>query len=294
MEGHYIVKLNSLCNANCLFCADTSESRRQPDPDFKSLISELEKNRKSFDSMIISGGEPTISPFLFQYIDHAKKIGFKHIAISTNGLLLYYPDFTKKLIRAGVEQFIVSFQAVDEKDYHAITGIKKSKELVAKGLENIQKYGALAAINTVIHKLNYKNLPEIVAYLIDNNAYNIQLSFMNPIGASLVRGRSTMAVRFTDALPYIKESMSIAKEKGYENIYLENIPICLVGEFKDKVADLKKASINKGYYNACKTKPDKCKGCSYFDECDGVWEAYLEQFGEREIVPKLKKPVKNE
>ena len=41
--------------------------------------------------------------------------------------------------------------------------------------------------------------------------------------------------------------------------------------------------------NELKIKPEKCKECSYFNTCDGVWKAYLEQFGDEEI-----KPIKEE
>lgn len=288
MEGHYIINLNSKCNANCLFCAFTLDRRKEEDPNFENLIKDLKENRKRFDEIIMSGGEPTIYKRLPEYLDQVKACGFKNVTISTNGFMLYYPPFTKKLIEKGVNQFVISFQTIDKNKYHAITGVKDAFKYVTKGMENIKKYGAWIAINTVIHKLNYKKLPDTVNYLIDFNVFNIQLAFMNPIGESVRNGKSTMAVSFTEALPYIKECFKIAEKKGYKKFFVENIPICIIEEYKEKISDLRKPDVNKDYYNACKTKPEKCKACIYFNICDGVWEAYLKQFRDEEIKPILK------
>jgi len=280
--GYHITKLNYRCNANCLFCADAKEIRMQKDPDLEVLYKELKQAKETTCSVIISGGEPTISAILPDYLDKAKELGYREIMISTNGLRLVYNDYAQNLVCRGVNRFIVSFQTTDADAYDKITGVPGSLGMVSRGMQNVMQLGAAVATNTVIHKLNYKSLAVIAAHLIDAGVSNVQFSFMNPCGQSVVNGQSTMAVSMTEALPYVLDAINTAEAKTYANLYIENMPICVLGR-KDRISDLKKE--NKEYYNQSKAKPEKCRTCRHFEICDGVWRDYLKQFGEGELNP---------
>jgi MoaA/NifB/PqqE/SkfB family radical SAM enzyme len=284
-NGLYIVKINNSCNANCLFCADTITERQKAGPTLSALVAALKENRQSFQDVIISGGEPTMYPHLLEYLDAAQSLQYRHVSISTNGFMLSYPRFTQALISRGVEQFIFSFQTTDSNKYETITRLKNSFALITKGMENVRRYGGQVAVNTVIHKLNYTELPEIVTYLIQSGAYNIQLSFMNPIGVSVENGHSKMAVSFTNAMPYIQKCLVIAENHLFRNLFIENTPICVLGRYADRSADRIKRDVNQEYYCASKTKVGKCKTCTVTPDCDGVWIQYLAQFGDAELIP---------
>jgi len=108
---------------------------------------------------------------------------------------------------------------------------------------------------------------------------------MNPVGSSIKDGKSVLAATYTELLPYVKTAFEKADEMGFNSLFIENFPICTAEEFMGKISDLRKPEENKDYYNACKTKPEKCRKCSYFDVCDGAWEEYLKQSGDEEIKP---------
>lgn len=295
MSGHYIVEINYKCNANCCFCANSKGYRSQPDLNYDKLIQDLKENRKKFDSLIISGGEPTIYPHILKYIKYAKNVcRYKRIAIATNGFMLFYDDFVDELIKSGVDSFQVPFQTTDKKVYNKITGVKGSYEYVTNGIKNIKDREKYVNNSTVLHKLNYESIQETVAFLINMGVDYIQLAFMNPIGSSVINGKSVMAVTYTELMPYIKSAFKKAEEMNFNNLFIENIPICVAEEFINKISDLRKPEENKDYYNACKTKPEKCKKCFYFNICDGVWEEYLKQFGDQEIRPVEKETPKIE
>jgi len=279
---NYIVKLNNQCNANCIFCADSREARQTTDPGYRSLVTELLHKRKTHESIIITGGEPTIYPHLIEYIKEVKWLGYRRITIATNGLMLAYKDFTKKLISLGVTDYQISFQTTLEKDYFSITGIKKAYELVVDGMRNVKNDGGRIMINLVPHQINYKHLAEIVDFLIDFGVDKIQLSFMNPIDSSAALGKSRLAVSYEQLMPFVDRAIAVAKKKSFTEVYIENIPLCVAREYVDKISDLNKP--NKEYYNAHKAKPDFCKKCKDFEICDGTWDAYLTQFGHEELI----------
>jgi MoaA/NifB/PqqE/SkfB family radical SAM enzyme len=279
MEGNYIVKISNGCNANCIFCADSHEIRSADSPDFESLLQQLKENRQKFDSIIITGGEPTIHPRLIEYLEHVRDCKFRSVMIATNGFRLKYLDFTRKLHQLGVTGYQISFQTTDAKEYYSITGIKDALSLVDMALLNVRQLHQRVNINTCVHKLNYRKLPEIALHL-DQYADYIQFAFMNPVGSSVIGGKSFVAVSFSDALPYLREAVASSQK-----VHIENIPICVIPDMMSRISDLRKPEANKAYYNNCKRKPDRCAGCKHFEACDGAYEAYLKQFGERELEP---------
>ncbi|MBT3407139.1 radical SAM protein [Candidatus Woesearchaeota archaeon] len=290
MNGHYIIKINNKCNSNCSFCADSKEVRKQADIEYDKLISELIKNRKKFDSLIISGGEPTIYKNIFKYIKYAKKkCKYKKIILTTNGFLLAYEKFTDKLIKNGVDSFIISFLTHEKKKYFEISKIKNSFNYINKAISNIKKRKKEINVNIVIHKLNYKNIEKTVEFLINKKINSIQFSFINPIGSSIINDKSIITERMSKVILHLKSAINYGIEKNYNNIFIENIPICIAPTLIKKISDLKKPKENKKYYNSSKIKLEKCKECIHNQICDGIWKAYHQQFGDSEFKPILKK-----
>lgn len=284
--GNYIVKINNMCNANCCFCADMPDTRKEKDFDYDKLISELEENRKKFSSLIITGGEPTIYPKLIDYVKYAKEIcDYKCIHLTTNGLLLSYPDLAKKLKEAGVDVFIISFISSDEKMYEAITRIPNSYKMIRKAFKNLFDQESIIKTNSVIHKLNYKELSRMTKLLIMSGVENIQYSFIDPIGSSVKDGKCGLLVRLSDVKEHIYEAFKVAERNGFYNMYVENIPVCVIPELVNRISDFSKPDANKDYYNACKMKLDKCRECAYDGMCDGVWKEYVRELGDEEFVP---------
>lgn len=285
-DGHYIVNINHRCNFNCVFCADTPEDRKNPDYDYEFLINGLIDNKNKFESLIISGGEPTIYPRLIEYIKYAKeRCGYKRITLTTNGFLLSDKSFVDELVDAGVDEFIISFLSSDPENYDKISGVKGSFEKVVSAIRNVRREEKRFRANIVIHKLNVNELPDIVTFLAKEGAESIQLSFMNPVGSSIINGKSTIAISYKEVLPFVKKALETAKEIGFNEIYIENFPICIIPDQIKRISDLRKPPLNKEYYNLSKTKVGCCSKCRYGDICDGMWKAYVEQFGEEEIIP---------
>lgn len=295
MPGHYILKLNNRCNMNCLFCADSKKTRELPDPNFDIVIENLNQNRKKFDSLIITGGEPTIYGRLFETIKYAKDIcGYNRINLATNGLLLSYKNFINKLIENGVDSFQISYFALDRKKYDAVSGVRNSFEYVNKGIRNVIKKNKEVRINLVINKLNYRDLPDIVEHLIRLDVNSITFAFMNPAGESVRNGKSILAIPFREIMPFIKMSFDNVTKLGYDNLYIENFPPCIAKDYIEKISDLYKPEENKDYYNSSKDKLGQCKECFYQSICSGIWTAYLKQFGGGEIKPvQLRKITKD-
>ena len=271
---------------NCLFCADPKMVRQQPDQDFNEILCGLKESRAKFESLIITGGEPTIYKRLFSVLEYAKSIcRYSWISLVTNGVLLSYDKFIDRLIESGVDSFQISYFALDEKKQDAIARTKGTFERINKGIKNAVSRNKEVRINLVINKMNYSDLPRIVEHLIKLKVNSITLVFMNPCGTSVINGKSVLALPYGVIMPFIQTSFEKAQELNFDKMYIENFPICIGKDYIEYISDLHKPKENYEYYNSSKVKPPKCKGCVYYDMCDGIWRTHLEQFGDDELIP---------
>ncbi len=125
------------CNLRCPYCHNCSLLDKPPDISGRSdeFWKFLEKRKGLVDGVVISGGEPTLHPYLKEYIRELQQMGFK-VKLDTNGLL---PEV--------IEAFACDYVALDIKtepgNYPALlkspyndeqTRLKKSIAIV-KGME---------------------------------------------------------------------------------------------------------------------------------------------------------------
>jgi len=85
-----------------------------------------------------TGGELTIRKDIFDIISYDKgKV--KNVRITTNGRLLSYKWFTKKIVDAGLTGAIFSLHGIDAKTHDYLTSANGSFEQIIKGLENLSE-----------------------------------------------------------------------------------------------------------------------------------------------------------
>ena len=283
----YTLQLGYKCNSNCLFCEIPKQFKEKVNPIFYEKLKELIKNRKKFDDLRITGGEPTIYPKILEIVNYAKKVcKYKKIRLESNGFMYYYKEFVNKLADGGVDHFQISFQTTDPQEYDKITGVKNSYKYVMDGIENIKAVKKPFGVNVVVHKYNFRQLSDIAEILVHKKVVSIQLSSLNPIGSHVKDGKAIAAITNKEVLPYIKKAIDTAKRLKFKFIYTVNFPLCIIKDLqKDKFNLIEEDKEQSPVTDIYKTKPEKCKKCFYFNNCDGIWKAYLEQFGDEEIKP---------
>jgi len=270
MEHATVIKIINGCNQNCLFCSDPKHVKELPDPDQEAIFAGLRK--KKYDEVLLTGGEPTIHPNLLKIVSYARELGYKKIMIDTNGLMLHYSDFADNLIHAGANSFFISFLTDDPESYDEITKVNDSHKMVISAIRHLKKAGVEVVINTVIHKLSFQRLPQIMQQLTELKVDKTNLAFVNP---SLECQKNNMHVKFTEVMPYLHKAIR-------KNTSIENFPLCIAKEYRKIMTDV---SDSKTYHNPCKTKPELCNKCKEFEACDGVWKDYLDIYGTEELKP---------
>jgi MoaA/NifB/PqqE/SkfB family radical SAM enzyme len=277
-----ILPITEKCNQNCLFCSAKGRKEQLGKKFFQQTINKTE------DSLVISGGEPTLSPDLFWVIKKAKKKNL-FVELQTNGINLYNKDLAIKLAKSGVDLFNINFPSHLSSINDKITQTKGLFDKKIKGIKNLQKQKANLRLTCIINSLNYKNLADYVFFVKQNfpKIKYIQFSFIKIIGAA--KKNPQILINCQKVQPYLLKAFKKCQELKIDFI-VDHIPLCYLGNYKEHHIDYQK--IKKGekpeFSLKEKVKMKECFNCSLNSYCFGVRKDYLKFFGLKTKV----KPIK--
>lgn len=150
----FSIEVTNRCNASCVMCPRESLTRPSgimTDSLFQKIIDEMVEKRA--DSVVLTGlGEPLIDKNLEGKIKYAKKRGIKSIQLFTNASLLH-DKRTEDIINSGLDNLIISIDAVEEELYKKIRR-NLSFEVVDRNIKSILKIREKIGVKKPQVKLN--------------------------------------------------------------------------------------------------------------------------------------------
>jgi len=250
------VRLTRVCNNNCLFCLD-SENQNGAIFSLKEIEADLKKGLAlGARRVVLSGGDPTLHPQLPFIIKKAKKFGYKHIQIITNGRMLAYGEFARELKSAGLDEITFSLHSHIEADFEKLTGIKGSYKQALKGLINARHLGFIISVDIVINKINYKKFKETMLFFIALGISEFDLLYLVPFGNAW-RNKKKLFFSPLKAKKYLDQAFALSANKDlyiWTNrlpaVYLENYehliqnPVKLNDDIRGMEKSLKNYIIN--------------------------------------------------
>jgi len=120
-----ILEVTDRCNMRCPVCFAGSKPEGGADPKLSRIEQMLHTILSSAGSCPIqlSGGEPTLRDDLPQIVALARKAGFDHIQVNTNGIRLALDsDYGQALKDAGTTDFFLQFDGLDDSVHLRIRG----------------------------------------------------------------------------------------------------------------------------------------------------------------------------
>lgn len=128
----------SSCNFRCPWChnSDLVFSRTEP-IEIRSILDDIKRRKMFLDGVVVSGGEPTMSPHLIPLLQEIKAIGLP-VKLDTNGS---FPTVLEDILRAK----LVDYVAMDVKsplnvdDLRKVTGVEVSPKDLKRSIELIKK-----------------------------------------------------------------------------------------------------------------------------------------------------------
>ncbi len=163
------------CNFRCPFCHNASlvvPKGEHEDISEEEFFAFLKKRKGILDGVVITGGEPTLTAGLCDFIAAVKREGYP-VKLDTNGS---FPEKLRSLLDGGLLDYVaMDIKTVPEK-YESVAGVKVDFETLAESIDMIQKSGVPHEFRTTVVKGLHtpEDIVGVAKMLGENEAYYLQ------------------------------------------------------------------------------------------------------------------------
>ena len=289
------IKIGFGCNNMCKFCVQGEKRNKFGNKTVEQVKQDLDDAIKDCQGVVFTGGEPTLSKYLLEYVSYARKLGFKSIQIQSNGRMFAYKKYSQQLIDAGATEFSPALHGHTPELHDYLTGAQGSFNQTVMGIQFLKDIGMPVIVNSVITKSNYRHLPDTARLLVSLGVDQYQFAFVHALG-SADKYFHSIVPRKSLVEPYAKEGLDIGLNAGLM-VMTEAIPYCFMKGYEDYIAEnfippgpiYDWENVIKDFYEARttsgKSKGKPCETCKMKDKCEGPWKEYPEHYGWGEFIP---------
>jgi MoaA/NifB/PqqE/SkfB family radical SAM enzyme len=255
-----------------------------------------------YDGVILTGGEPTMSPMLKPALRYATERGLYNRMI-TNGQLLSDPKFFRECVDAGLQHIHVSLHSYRPEVHNFITAYPNAWETLVTTLSLLGEMGVSCDINCVICAYNADHLHENVMWITDRfpSVRHFVWNNMDPDG--------NRAEKNPDCIPRHYEwqvSLELAMEYLHSTgrtFRAERVPLCYMRRFAWASTEARKIIKEeercirfldqKGFVHQLEFlhgKGRSCDACRWDTICAGMY-SMAKSYDERELSPIFEDPL---
>ncbi len=139
------------CNFRCPFCHNASlvlPGNGEGEISEEEFFAFLGKRRGILDGVAITGGEPTLSAGLYEFIERIRGEGFA-VKLDTNGAL---PEKLRPLLESGLLDYVaMDIKTLPEK-YDSVAGVRVNAEKICESIKMIRESGVPYEFRTTVVK----------------------------------------------------------------------------------------------------------------------------------------------
>jgi len=293
------LQLTRNCLQHCRFCSNPPTGVDLTEEEMHGLIDELVE--LGYDGVILTGGEPTLSPLLFPALEYANKRGLFNRMI-TNGQRLADRAFFQECVDHGLQHIHVSLHSHQRAVHDYITRYEGAYDTLISCLENVPHVGISCDINTVINTYNAGHLHEIVEWLCNRFPFlrHFVWNNMDPDGNRAEENPDCIAQHF-EFENSLRKAMTYLHGTG-RTFRAERVPLCFMPDFawasteSRKIIKEEERCIRflegKGFVHQLEFlhgKADACSHCRWDGICAGMF-SMSKTFDERELSPQFTDP----
>jgi MoaA/NifB/PqqE/SkfB family radical SAM enzyme len=289
------IQITRECNQRCIICSNPPSGWRNLTlARAKKLVDKYIK--AEHDGLILSGGEPTVYPFLAEIISYCRIKKFP-VRLISNGQKMADAKYLNSLVRAGLRHVGISIYSNNPKIQAQITRNDGALVNVEAALKNLIKAKIRIDICIAISKLNADHLSSVVRFILKKYPSITHFVFNNlDPTASRVKENPHTIPRLTDLeVELIKSLNLLVKHK--KTCRVERIPLCYLPEFEYCSTETRKIVkketrpiyfldekgflLQEGFVHE---KGRQCKICFLNDICAGLFQAG-KYFDMKELYP---------
>jgi len=287
------------CNNRCVFCIN-DEKRHLNGKSTLELMDEMVAARKRGTTYLeMIGGEMTIRKDFFELVNFARKLGFLHVVMATNGRMFSYPKFAKDTLKAGITEIIFSIHGHNARLHDSLTRVNGSFKQLISGIQNVKNAGLLRiGSNSTIVRQNFKYLKDLGKLIIGLGIRNSEFIFVDPnYGGAKINFRE-LVPKISVCAPYIKNCLELGRKSKIPHWHVRYVPLCYFDGYINQVSeineerlfntehiapDFKNSNVTESRKSLARRKVAACKGCIYYASCEGIWNKYLDIYGDKEF-----------
>jgi len=230
------VRLTRACNNRCLFCLD-QDAQNGSSLGMKAIRADLLKGKRlGARRAILSGGEPTIHPRFLDIVRAAKKIGYDHVQVITNGRMFAYPSFLADAVKAGLNEITFSVHGHKPALHDRLTGVKGSHRQALAGLTAALKtQDLIVSVDVVINKMNVRHLAGILQFYEAMGVKEFDLLQVVPFGGAW-KNRKTLFYDPGRCRPFLEKAFALSRDPGV-HIWTNRFPPQYLEGFEHLIQD---------------------------------------------------------
>lgn len=294
------LQLTRNCYQRCRFCSNPPTGVELTVPELRTMIDGLVD--MGYDGVILTGGEPTMSPMLKPALRYATERGL-HNRMITNGQLLSDPKFFRECVDAGLQHIHVSLHSYRPEVHDFITSYPRAWETLVTTLSLVPEMGISCDINCVICAYNADHLHENVMWLADRFPYlrHFVWNNMDPDGNRAEKNPDCIG-RHYEWQVSLELAMEYLHSTG-RTFRAERVPLCYMRRFAWASTEARKIIKEeercirfldtKGFVHQLEFlhgKGDACKACRWDTICAGMY-SLAKTYDERELSPVFEDPL---
>lgn len=163
-EMYFQIHLTDDCNLRCLHCYhdDKSSYTYMREAEFDYILKEALTYMKAKGlipgTAVFCGGEPTLSPILFECIKKFRQAGFPQVSVLTNGLMIT-DDYARRLVEAGCTKVQICIEGNRETHNRIRNG---TFDKVLKAWKICREHGLRVNNQTTLNPQNLHQINEII------------------------------------------------------------------------------------------------------------------------------------
>jgi cyclic pyranopterin phosphate synthase len=278
------------CNLGCTYCTITDEMRRRALPP-ERVAREIDRAAaRGYRDVAFTGGEPTIRGDLPALVKHARRRGFEHVKVASNGLRYAHAPYLDHLVACGVDRFHVSVHAFGDAAYESTVRRPDTAPLRRAALENLVARGLDPVADLILKEDTFRDTRAWIAALHALGVRRFALWLVSLTDQNA--GNVAQLPRLADVAPHLLPAFDDARRGGYEVVSL-HVPRCFLPGYEDhvrhpgadvvtvvtpdEVFELRDSRLGGGL------KPAGCSGCRWAGDCPGLRHDYVAVFGGDEV-----------
>lgn len=281
--AEHIVRVGFSCNQSCRFCF---VSTHLPPAHEEAVLAAIREIAEAGGVLTLSGGEPTLSPRLVDYVRLGKRLGAREIELQTNATRLADGGLAEALAEAGVDTAFVSLHAPTAELSDRITEAPGTFDETVRGLDALAATTIRTRLNFVFCEANKETFPTYVEWCAERwPRAELTVSFVAP-STDVVPREATLIPRYADVMPYLAEGIRRARALGVVLVGFESmcgVPLCLVPD--DVTRYFAFSPLPEGYDRGEFVKTEACRACALVERCHGLRRGYAELHGAGELRP---------